>query len=491
MTWLTVPVGEWKPDIADLGNTGTTATNVIPWKDSYKPFPDAEAASSNALNARCQGAFFARDNAGNVFNYAGTESKLYGLIDGNSYSDVTRTSGGAYSTGQEEWWEFIQWGNTAIATNYTDDIQFISLGGANFAALPGSPPKARHIDVVRDFVVVGNVTDTGVNYPNRVQWCAINNSQDWVVSATTQADYQDLQGDGGWVQKVVGGAYGLVFQERSIWRMTYIGSPIIFQFDKIEERRGAYAPQSVIKVGPLVFYLAEDGFYVTDGSSVSRPIGDGKVDRYFLDNLEPDYWYRINAAIDPLNKLVMWGCTFGGHQNGRPNRVLVYNWTVQRWAIIEIETEAFARFASVGYTVEGLDDVTTNLDTLTPSTDSRFWTGGAQTLAAFNSSSKLATFTGSALSATVDTGEVEHFIASRTHVTNTRPLVDGGSSTIALGTRNRLTDSVTWSGSASQNGSGECNVRSNARYHRYRVSTSGDFDFIQGVQVQAMPGDGR
>jgi hypothetical protein len=44
------------------------------------------------------------------------------------------------------------------------------------------------------------------------------------------------------VQKVVGGEYGLVFQERAVWKMTYIGSPVIFQFDLIERSRGAFAP---------------------------------------------------------------------------------------------------------------------------------------------------------------------------------------------------------------------------------------------------------
>jgi hypothetical protein len=96
-----------------------------------------------ALNARCQGGSFGRDNAGNVYNYAGTVSKLYQQAPGSSsYVDSTRAVGGAYATNTSDWWEFVQWGNTMIATNGADAPQVVTLGGANFAALAGSPPKA-------------------------------------------------------------------------------------------------------------------------------------------------------------------------------------------------------------------------------------------------------------------------------------------------------------------------------------------------------------
>ena len=79
-----IPVGEWLPDQPDLGNRATVAKNVIPWKDSYKSFPALTQTSTNALTGRCQGAFFARDSAANVYNFAGDETKVYQLLDGNS-----------------------------------------------------------------------------------------------------------------------------------------------------------------------------------------------------------------------------------------------------------------------------------------------------------------------------------------------------------------------------------------------------------------------
>lgn len=486
-----IPFSEWFPDRAVLGAPVNVATNVIPWVDGYKSFPSLSVISSNALTAKFQGGIFGRDNAANVYEFAGDATKLYKLSSA-TWSDVSRLAGGAYTTAFDDWWEFIQWGETIIAVNgNTDAPQSITLGAANFAALAGSPPKARHIAIIKDFVVLGNIND-GTAYPSRVQWCGINNSTSWTVSAATQADYQDLQGDGGWIQKIIGGETGYVFQERAIWRMTYIGSPEIFQFDLIEKARGAMAPQSVVSWGDMIFFLADDGFYQITGGATSEPIGDGKVDRTFLNDYQTGNAHLITASIDPVNKVVLWAYPGADFTSGTTNKILLYNWVYKRWALVTTIIEGFVRYAAQGYTLEGLDSISASIDALTTSLDSRTYTGGAQTLAAFNSAHKVGTFTGAAMDATVDTGEIELNKGQRTSVQETRPLVDGLTASVTIGTRNLLSDSVTWKTAVAQNASGFCPERTNANFHRFRITTSGAFNFIQGLKVKhTAVGNGR
>lgn len=487
-----IPIGEWTPDLPDLSSKALTAQNVIPWVDAYKSFPSL-VVRSTALTARFQGGTFNRDSGANVYNYAGDATKLYQQGPSSvNYTDSSRTAGGAYATATDDWWEYVQWGQTVIATNYADAPQVITLGGANFAALGGTPPKARHVGIIKDFVVFGNVNYGAGATPNRLYWSAINNSTDYTIAAATQCDIQDLQGDGGWIQKIIGGEYGLIFQERAIWKMTYVGSPLVFQFDMIERNRGAYAPQSVIGWGGMVFFLADDGFYVIGGSLQERaqasgaaiPIGAGKVDRTFLDELQVAYNYRINAAIDPTNKLVMWAYPGSGSVNGTCNKILIYNWAIKRWSqITDLSLEGFVRFAATGYSLDGLDAVSSSIDTLSPSLDSRAWTGGAQVLSAFDTAHKLNTISGPAMAATVDTGEVQLSNGTRSSVMYSRPLSDGNAAAVALRTRNRLADNSSVSAASSQDATGQCVHRSNARYHAARITTTGDFDFIQGVEL--------
>lgn len=487
-----LPLNEWLPDRADLGNLVTTATNVLPWVEGYKSFPSFSVVSSNGLGARFQGGTFVRDSNANVYVFAGDATKLYRL-DGATFSDVSRLAGGAYNVAVDDWWEFILFGDRVIGVNgWSDAPQTFQIGtSTNFSALSGSPPMARHIAVVRDFVVLGN-TDDGVDaIPHRVRWSGINNAISWTVSASTQADYQDLDAEAGWVQKIIGGEYGLVFQERAITRMTYVGSPVIFQFDQVERARGAFAAQGVVAWGKNVFFLADDGFFQIIGDSPAIPIGDGKVDKFFQSDYQSGYAHRITATIDPVNKMVMWSYPGAGSSSGLPNHVLIYNWVYKKWAFAEVETEGFVRYAAVGYTLEGLDAVSASIDALPSSLDSRVWTGGAQALAGFSSAHKVGTFSGTALAATVDTGEYQLTPGRTSYVNFIRPLVDGAAATVAVGARDTQVAAESFSTAIAQNANGLCASRSHAKYHRFRTTTSGAFNFIQGVEVEFEPGGVR
>lgn len=480
-----IPFGEYTPDIPDYMNTGATiAKNVIPLGKSYGEFPGASIYTSAGLGSKCKGATRGRSPAGVAFNFSGDASKLYKLADA-VWTDVS--VGGGYSTGADDMWEFTQFGSEILATNYTNVIQTYTMGTSSaFANLGGTPPKARHIATIRDFVVTANTVDADGVIPERVRWAGLGTSTSWTVSSTTQADYQDLIGQGGWCQKVVGGEYGVVFQERAIWRMTYVGSPAIFQFDQVEFGRGTPAPGSVVKVGNFIAYLGIDGFYIFDGQQ-SIPIGTNRVDRTFYDEVDSNYFYNISSAVDPKKQIIYWAVPVTGNNNGRPNKIWMYNYAPnaeKRWAFAETETEFIYLSSGESYTLEGLDAISTNLDLLPFSLDSRVWTGNTSNLSGFDSSHRLVNYTGTALDATIETGEATLHENNRTQVTKVRPVVDGsGTTTVQIGTRNLLSESISWDGAVSLNNAGDAPVRTNARFHRARVNISGGFNHAQGVEV--------
>ncbi len=487
---IPIDFGEYLPDQPPLGNPGLIrATNVLPYARQYKSFPGL-VAYSDALGTAANGSISALAKDGSVYNYCGDTSDLYRLSV-STWDDATRASGGSYNTASDDAWEFAKWGERIIATNYTDVIQDITMGASNFATLAGTPPKARHMAVVRDFLVLGNVTDisSGASRPNRVHWSGFDNVETWAPAIATQADYQDLQGDGGWIQKVVPGEYGLIFQERSIWRMTYIGSPIVFQFDEIGQGIGTPAPNSVVKHGNRVFYLGQDDFYMLMDGVAPQSIGAERVYKTFLNDYDSTYYYKVWAEVDPANTLVFWAYPGAANVGGRPNKLLVYNWTANRWAgPIDIETEILGRFQAPGYTLDGLDAVSADLDALPHSLDSKLWTAGAMNLAAFDSTHKLNTFTGAALNALLETGDRQIMGGKRSTITNTRPVIEQGTGTVQVGARNNYTSSPTFSAVTSVNADGEAPLISEGRYHRFRVNTSGEFDSTQGLEAEVAPG---
>jgi hypothetical protein len=485
MSEATLPFAEFLPDRPDFKNPGSpNIKNALPIAGGYKPLYDL-STTTNALTARCQGHFSCFDSSGNTINFAGDATKLYRL----SSATWSSAGGSTYATAADSQWRFTQWGQTVIATNFADNIQVANIASGNFADLSGSPPKARYIATVgraREFLVVANTYDASdLSQPQRVRWAGIGTSTSWTIAASTQADKQDLQGDGGWINGLVGGEYGLVVMERAVWRMDYVGSPTVFEFREIEKRRGTQFPGSVVAFGDRAFWIGDDGFYTCNGAQV-LPIGAEKVDRFLLSNLDLSNASRISSAVDPVNKLVIWAIPTSAAATGTCDKLMIYNWALDRWSHADVTVEFIAPSLTVGYTLEQLDNISSSLDALPFSLDSRAYTGGKVTLAGFDSSHKLGYFNGSALTATLETTEQQLTPYQRSLLQTIRPLVSGTSATVTCYPvyRDALTSAYTVDSAASVNTDGIAPVMRDARYHRVRVTVSGGFTDAQGCDVE-------
>lgn len=479
-----IPFGEWLPDRPPRDNPGAIeAKNVTPIAGGYGPCR-ALNSFTNALDTRCRGAVSGIAGNLSVFTFAGDAGKLYRLSNA-TWSDVSQMGG--YSTGADEVWNFVEFGRAdrlVIATNFTDVPQKWVLGTSSaFADLSATAPKARYMGVVGDFLVVGNVDDsTDGNVPSRVAWGPINNPEGvWTPSQTTQADFQDLKA-GGEITGVVGGEYGSILCRTAVYRMTYVGVPLIFRFDEVSRNTGCVAPGSVASHGAITIFLSEDGFVLFDGQQLA-PIGANKVDSWFDEYVSGGGYGRISATMDPARKLYL--CAFPADGQDSPSRILIYNWELNRWAWCEQDCEVLARLLSPGYTLEQLANISASIDALPASLDSRQWQGGAVTFGGFDLSHQFGPFGGATKEAVIDTAETQIFDPARAFVRGVRPIVDA-TATVALGTRDSPTATVAWTGDMTVNARTHlASFRSDARYHRARVRTSGDFSFAQGVDIEA------
>lgn len=482
--FLEIPFGEWLPDLPPHRNPGALeARNVIPRVNSYGPVRSL-LAFTQALGARVLSAFWAQDASNTVHVFAGTATALYELQADGSWSDVSRLVGGAYTATD---WEWVKFGEYIIATNQADVAQIFEMGvSSEFAALSGSPPQAARADVVRDFVVFGDLQSN----PQRVHWSGFNNQTIW-TGVRYQSDFQDLFGRGGRVQKIVGGESGVIFTEHSIWTMTYTGPPNIFVFREVETARGTPAPNSVVRVGDDIFFYAYDGFYVYRGGQ-TIPVGHEKVDAWFRSVANPGTIDTIRGAADQQNGLIFWAFSAAGSTT-QYDRLLIYNRRTNRWAYAIINTECIVGLVSAGYNLDTLDTILTGgIDVSSIPVDSPEYQGGALQFAAFNTSHRACTFSGTPLDALVDTEELSEarvsegaFDGRRLFVRGARPVVHGasGTVTVAPGYRQLRSASPTFATAVGLNSIGEANFRREARYQRMRVALSGEFEHAQGCEV--------
>lgn len=463
------------------------AQNVIPALHGYRPLP-ALTAYSNALTARCQGGVSLKDKAGNSHAFAGDATKLY-LLTTATWSDASRLAGGAYATPSDGQWCFTSYGDMCIAVNGADNPQTITMSsGTNFALLGGSPPVGKFIATVREFVVIAGLTSS----LSSLQWSSSNNSAAWTIGVN-ESDDQDLYDSP--IKGIIGGEIGYIFLERSIVRMVRAPAPLGFQFDVVERNRGCLAPNSITSVGGAVFYLGQDGFYLFNGQQ-STPIGTDQIDKTFFGELNISALDRVSAATDPVNKLVFVAYPSGSGQ-GSPNKCLIWNYGVSpaKWSYGSFDSEVMMNLFSQGIALDSLDAYNASLDALTPSLDAAIWQGGSLSLAAFNSSHKLSTFTGSSLPAVMTTQEAQINDKGRAFVSEVEPLIDCSDATIAMGVRETQHSSVTFGSESTQGATGICPVRSSGKYHRARLSvpSASTWTYAQGVDIpdRAVRADGR
>jgi hypothetical protein len=508
---------DWLPDQPSILDSVSEANNVTPLAVGYGPFKSAvnySGAAAEALN-NC----FAAKVDNDVAVFAGGNTKLFKL-DNDNLSLVDESKAGGY-TGTNRW-QFLQFGSLAIASNGSEKIQAFDVNSSTaFADASSDAPIAKYITVVRDFVVAANIGAGTI--PNKVQWSGINDASTWTATATSQSDFQLLP-DGGDINGLVGGEFGIVFLEKAIVRMSYIGTPLIFQFDTISRNVGCIEGNSIAQYSGTAYFLSDDGFYATNGQTLNG-IGSEKVDRYFFANANIGDIDSISAAVDPERNLVIWN--YGNVSGGRS--LLIYNFETQKWCEADTDVNYLSTLATSGTTLDGLDsayNVTAGafvatkqytirtlgntdftligavantvgvlftatgagsgtgvaidmeasaaglktLDTIVTNLDDRLYKGGKFLFGGVRDT-RIITFTGIPATANIVTNDLEYGYNSV--LTLIRPSVDNGSASVSVASRRMLDDEITYGATVTASQEDRCAVRSAGRYHRVALTPTG------------------
>jgi hypothetical protein len=474
MATTRITFGEWMPDQTGLSGSLTDAKNVVSQAIGYGPFPTPVSFSSAAAE-NLTSLYAAKAPDSNTYFFAAGATKIYTVSGSGTLTQVNT----GLTTGTNDRVRFTQFGKSVIICNNSNKLKSWVLGtSSTFAEVAATAPIAKFITVVRDFVVCANTFET-TQQQYRVRWSAINDETDWVENVNTQSDYQDIP-DGGQIMGIRGGEFGLVLLERAIHRMTYVGTPFIFQFDNISRNKGCMVSGSVAQYQGITFFLSDDGFYMCDGQQVV-PIGAEKVDRFFLSDASEANYSTMSAAIDPVRKLVIWN-----YQSVDATRkLMIYNFQTKKWTYGDANTDYLGEASSGASTLEELDSISASLDALTTSLDSLLYIGGKYFLGG-TYGTRVYSFTGANLTGSIATGDID--VGANSVVTLARPIVDNGSGSLSVASRTLLNQSVTYGTSTAADSENRVSLRSAGRYHRLKlVPTGSNWKTAVAIDVDITP----
>lgn len=485
-----IPFPPWEPDKGPHSAVSTDyVRNAIPASNGWRAFK-AFAATSVALASRPTGIIFARGADGFSNVIVGTNTAMYNAVVSSgltTWADISKSGG--YSNAN---WNFTQFGTKVIGVSRAIAPQVWDMdAGGLFADLGGSPPTAKYIATVGDFVVLANTADG----TRRVQWSGQNNQAFWTVGQQS-ADYQVMP-DGDEIMGIIsvpGGAR--IFQRNAIRAMAFAPqSGFVFTFEVVTKERGAVAQNAIINIGRGDYlFLADDGFYRGDQGT---PIGAEKVNRYFLDDVDQDSIETVRGAADFQNKTAWW--EYRASTGDR--RIIGYNWQLDRWSLLDLGATFYlvnGATSAFGISIDSIDDTLGNLETLdTTSLDSLSYTTGLVSFPAFNGSFALGYFNGPPVAATIRTQDVELTPGRRSFVRGFRLVadIDSDVSTTFTGRIDTRAYSggpvTTGSTAASSAVTGLCPMRHDGRFHRFEVQTGASFRIAHGVDPEYMPAGQR
>jgi hypothetical protein len=378
-------------------------------------------AAGEPLPGRITGAAswgYEPEASGLVLALAGTDSGIYQRQSkGDVWVQVVEASGG-------RGWEFAAYGENVLVVNGIDVPMVASRGPAtlDFQPLDGAP-AARRVAVVGNFVVLGRLLDN----PAAVRWSAIDDPLSWPEPGSDDAvnKQSDIQvfPDVGPVQAIASGMSGydgLVFCDKGIFRMQYVGAPYIFQFSPVDKGRGALAGGAVVQAENMVYFLAEDGFFATDGGTV-QPIGAEVINGWFRRTADLSRRHDTLGVYDPVAGIVVWAFASSSAPAGIFDRLLIYQPQLRQFSLAAASLEYLYLNSGLGLTLEDLDQFGP-LDGLSFSLDSESLMNRVRLLSGFDQDHRPVIFSGPPQAASLTTEEKG---GQRMFVSGVRPLVDG------------------------------------------------------------------
>jgi hypothetical protein len=160
-----------------------------------------------------------------------------------------------------------------------------------------------------------------------------------------------LVGKPGGITGLVGGEYGTVFKRNSIWRMTFVGLPVIYQFDLVADGLGCSHPQSIVKAGADLYFWDSSGIFVLRGGQQPQRISGGKIEKQIFDSkfeqhaLHSEYGNdsRENDALvwgayDAYSGLVWWLYRTANTSQFAMDHMIVYSTIENRFSTIKIDS---------------------------------------------------------------------------------------------------------------------------------------------------------
>ena len=265
------------------------------------------------------------------------------LISGNSSSSADYVGWGQgasiQTTAQIRLWSHDNFGEDLLLNPrdsgifYWDESNGTGSAAVNLTTLANAsdvPIIAKQVlvsDLDRHIIVFGaNTLGTTTQDPLLIRFGSQESLTDFTPTATNTAGDLRLSSGSTFVQAVETKQQILVFTDRSVFSMRFIGPPFTFGLQELSKNTTIMSPKSAIAIDDAVFWMGKDTFYIYAGQTQQIPCT--VRERVFLDFNESQS-DKVFAAANSQWGEIWW--FYPSADSEETNKYVIYNYLEKTW----------------------------------------------------------------------------------------------------------------------------------------------------------------
>tara|TARA_R110001592_G_scaffold349569_1_gene644962 strand:+ start:22 stop:1896 length:1875 start_codon:yes stop_codon:yes gene_type:complete len=212
-------------------------------------------------------------------------------------------------------------------------LELSAISGANLVPTVGLQAITSETD--RHLIILGadplvDGARTGLSDPMLVAFSDQENELEFESLSTNTAG--DLRLSSG--SLIIGGLKSrqevLIWTDTSLYSMTFIGPPLTFAINLINEGAGLVSPKGAVNAPAGVYFMSKNAFYVYNGSVQKIPC---TVQDYVFSDLDLDQAFKAHATLNSAFSEVWFFYPSIEDGTGEISRYVIYNYEEKSWSI--------------------------------------------------------------------------------------------------------------------------------------------------------------
>lgn len=277
-------------------------------------------------------------------------------------------------------WNTVSFENKVISTNNVDKVQvwdestpatvFAALDGTSGLDLDGGTTyltKAAYVIGYENYLILGDTTEGGTHYPNRLRWSTGGDITDYDETGSGDtgakdfaAGYGTLKGFG--LYSYQGADILVVFKEQTHFPMWLVEDASVWSIGNAEGNVGLLATHSIVNDSEGQLYWIGNDYAV---HQFRGGVLSGRVDKT-MRGISVTYQSTIEAVfIKEFNQL-WWSIPSSASSTGN-DKIVALDLTSGSWHHYPFAYRAFGSWSQQSsYTIDGLDALASTIDGLDP-----------------------------------------------------------------------------------------------------------------------------